>query len=954
MKFPAVILFCAAPVLLGAAAPQKSAAAKAPVQPAAIVMEAEKADFDASALSVVRSDRLSGGKGLARIAGKTAPAAKPEVTFKFTVKTPGRYLLRGVCVREAAKPEADASRLMPLGLAVDGGSARVCRILPGGDCREQRLAAREFASGEHVVKIRPPRGCVFDKLTVAPAPPLPGAPRPASDGRSEIVPGPHPRLWATAKTLPKIKADLASGENKAYWEKVRAGAAEPFDSRLSESVGDVCGIQLQDACVGKAFVYLMTGDRKIGAEAVRLMRAGLGAVEFSDYPGAAREIGRLLHAASCVYDWCHNLFSPEERAAYRADLLRLARDFREILKSGRGAPGDCALLPVAIALYGDDDSLYRNCAPMFRELVPPRVGEGGGRTAVVPCRSDAEIFAAWLLRRMADREVADPGVKAAGYRLLYMTRPDGRILADGVVGRSLPTVMLCCYSYAADPVLKGEFFRLGGQGVDPVLFLLLNDPALKAEGSRAELPLSRFFPGDRPLMVARTGWNIGETSNDAVIALKGGGDFSESSRTADAGAFQICHRGELAADSGLCVGENAGPDSRRGKTLGAYAGPGAKRPYFSFLWSDITAAYSDKIGACTRAVCFLNLADPDCPGALIVVDRMSARRGVRKQWVLNTPSEPAATPNGVEILSPRDLMRGRLSLHMFLPREVRREIGRVGKTAGFRTVFSPAEERDVDVFAAVMLIGSERGRRPAVTCRRDRDNLLFIIGDRLVVMPAGGKPQDSGFRFTVPAGGKYYCLLAGLESGLWNVCGGKGSQVNIEATVDPEQHVIFMQLDPGEYLATPGASADELRYTPPAPEIPQTADRYRNATYVNGKAVPGCTLLAKKGVLLIPAAPVAEALGGKAAADGRVLTLSFGGRTAEFTEGEAAYRLDSAPVAVREPAAEVVKGVWYVKIPVIAKLADARFLADAATSCAVFQTRPRESGAAEAKGQVKK
>ena len=1044
MKIFSVIPCLAALALLGAAAPQKAAAKPAAkkaaaAKPAAVVMEAEKAQFDASAMKVADRERFSGKKGLMIADGRAdslakPDPAKPDVTFKFTVKTPGRYWLRSACdttgtAREAMKKAKNKFQSLQVKLAIDDGIVRTRYIIsPWEDqnYRERNLMKWDFAAGEHTVKMWLPKDCALDKLTVAPYYP-PRVPKQVLRYKPEIVPGPHPRLWVSPKSLPAVKENLTKGENKQYWDQVRAEAAKPFDYRPAKGIEGEYNTKLHTACVNKAFVYLMTGDRKAGEEAVKLMNAYIGVVEFSNILDITREIGQVIYSASLVYDWCYDLFTPAERAAYRAKLLRLAQDmeigwppFLQSIVNGHGneLQVNRDLLSMAIAVYGDDNTPYQYCAyRMFEELVPMRAEEyKSGRhnqgVGYGTFRFGAEMCAAWLLRRMADKEIFDPNIKSLGYYWVYMILPDARVLLDGdgsaTAGKwASPTTMFYSYSYANDPILKGEFVREGSTVIDPVVFLLLNDPALKADCDFTKLPLTRNFPGVLPSIVARTGWNISETSNDAVVEMKGGDTHFGNHQHMDAGSFQIYYRGELATDLGLygfygtpydmgfnkrsiahntllaydptevflqkryandggqrfiqahprSVAEMAKPMFRYGKTLGAYVGPSEKRPYFSFIWSDITQAYSDKVGGCTRAMCFLNLADQDCPAAMIVVDRMATRTGVKKYWILNSLTKPVETPNGVEIYSQRDFMRGRLSMHMFLPREVKREIVGGGNAAsffgqkltpvvpgaaqamGYRTMFSPAQEQDTETFAAVMLIGMEKTRRPAVSCKQNWHNLVFTIGDRLVVMPSRGKPQDTGFRFTVPAGRKHYCLLTGLQSGLWNVCGGKGKKINIEATVLPEQSAIFMQLDPGEYVATPGASADELRYTPPAPEVPETPNRYQNATYANGKVLPGCTLLAEDGVLMIPAKPVAEALGGKVKESGRTLAVSFGKLDAEFTDGERTFRLGSGPITMHKPAAKTVRGAWYIQIPVIAGLANAHFLADAATASAIFQTR---------------
>src|SRR5690606_40112674 len=52
-------------------------------------------------------------------------------------------------------------------------------------------------------------------------------------------------------------------------------------------------------------------------------------------------------------------------------------------------------------------------------------------------------------------------------------------------------------------------------------------------------------------MVARTGWNMGNTSNDVVAEIKGGGYHFGNHQHADAGAMQLYYRGLQFGDIGV-------------------------------------------------------------------------------------------------------------------------------------------------------------------------------------------------------------------------------------------------------------------------------------------------------------------------------------------------------------------------------------------------------------------
>jgi heparin/heparan-sulfate lyase len=110
--------------------------------------------------------------------------------------------------------------------------------------------------------------------------------------------------------------------------------------------------------------------------------------------------------------------------------------------------------------------------------------------------------------------------------------------------------MLLNYAYSSDSLLKAEFDRQGGLPDNPVLFLLLNDPGLKAEKSMESLPLTMDFGPVIGSMVARTGWHIGMNSSDVVAQIKGGGYHFGNHQHSDAGSIQLYYRGFQFGDIG--------------------------------------------------------------------------------------------------------------------------------------------------------------------------------------------------------------------------------------------------------------------------------------------------------------------------------------------------------------------------------------------------------------------
>ena len=1049
MKFQAVMACMAAVLALGAAAPEKAktAPAKAPKTAKPVTtfaMQAENAIFDASRMQVIDREKFIGKKGLMLAADQKSmldnpDLSKPDAIFKFKIEKEGIYWIRTACdtsgearkAMEVALAKKNKYDSLQMKFTIDDGILRSRYIIsPWEDLtyRSRNLMKWNFAPGEHVIKIWLPKDAGLDVLTVDLYRP-PRVPAAVKKYNPTVIPGPRPRLWVTPQTLPMVKANLTKGENKAVWEKLQADAAKPFAYNPRKGVEGEFNPQLHVASVNKAFVYLVTGDKKFGKEAIALMDAYMGVVEFSNLLDITREIGQVIYHGSLVYDWCYDLLTVEQRKSFRDKLLRLAMDmeigwppFLQTVVNGHGneLQVNRDLLSMSIALFGDDDEPYRYCSyRILEELVPMRAEEyKSGRhnqgVSYAAFRFYAEMHAVWLMRRLANKEVFDPNIKSVGYYWIYGQFPDGRIMADGDGSISSsswasPDVAFMCYTYSNDPFLKGEYVRQAATMTQPYLFLLLNDPALKADMDLNKLSYSRNFGGVLPSIIARTGWDISATSSDAWVEMKGGDTHFGNHQHADAGAFQIYHRGELATDLGMYgyygtlydmgynkrsiahnvmlaydptevfrqkrfandggqrfiqehprnVHEINKPVFRYGKTINTYVGPNAKRPFFSYIWSDLTQAYTDKVEGYTRGMCFVNMADQDCPAALIVVDRMATRPGIKKYWTVNSLTKPEETARGVNIYSKRDFMRGQLSVNMFLPREIKKEITGGGNATkffgqdvkpplptaaqamGYRTMISDANEGDTGLFAAVMLIGVENGQKPEVTCKQNWNNIVFTIGNRIVVMPSIGKSQDIGFRFKVPAGKDktYYCLLAGLQTGLWNICSLNSKKLNVEATVTPEEGSVFLQLEPGDYQATPGASADEVRYTAPEPAVPAVTSRYVESVFVNGKKLTDAKPVTVKGVSFVPALPVIKALNGKAAVSGDYLNTEIIGTKVVFRKDSNMMLINGKKFTMNNQVTAVINGTWYVDGAVLAGFCNAHFMSDTATNSAILQSR---------------
>ncbi len=433
----------------------------------------------------------------------------------------------------------------------------------------------EIAKESGHVKLWLPEGIVLESLSLRTYAP-PRVPELAETYIPSVVPPrSHPRLWLNTESLPLVKSKLEQGENKPIWEKIKKEAVKPF-KLAPPSFGEIpFDEKLERVVQTKAFYYLMTGDEKIGREAVQLTKNYIASVEFGNLLDITREIGRTIYTSSLVYDWCNSLITPDEKKVFVKNFMRLADDmeigwppFLQSIVNGHGneAQVNRDLLSMSIAIFDEDSEPYKYISYMILEqLVPmrkfeyqsPRHNQGINYGSY---RFGWDLHAAWLYYRMTGKPVFDDNIKDVHKYWLYMRLPDGEMLRDGDgFGSSqgkpyywkAPLFTFLAYTYASDPILKADFEMQGGLPQDPILFLLLNDPKLVAEKTRDSLPLTINFGPVLGSMIARTGWDISKNSDDVVAEIKGGGYLFGNHQHSDAGSIQLYYRGLQLGDLGV-------------------------------------------------------------------------------------------------------------------------------------------------------------------------------------------------------------------------------------------------------------------------------------------------------------------------------------------------------------------------------------------------------------------
>ena len=713
-----------------------------------LAMQAEEAGRTEDIKVVENMRRFQGKRGVAIQSNANGRQGKNDgiLTFELNVQKAGKYVFWvHAGVDEYGKKIGSKARSKYqsffLQLTVNG-SLPTKRVVfepwrnPEGT--NKTLGQFYLTAGKNIIKLQLPRGVILDCLSLAPykAPKVPAAAR-----KFELIklPG-HPRLMVNSSILDTLRKNLEHKENKYFWNLVRQTALRSYKPQFPKQGEVPHDAVLERAIACKAFYYLINGSKSVGRDAVDLTREYISRVEFGNLLDITREIGAAIYTASLVYDWCYDLMSDDERNVIRRNLIRLAENmecgwppFKQSILSGHGneAQINRDLLSMAVAIYDEDPEPVRYCSYcVLQQLVPnrafdyqsPRHSQGISYSSF---RFAWEMYAAWIFKRLLQREVFDSNIKNVAYYWIYMRTPWGFMFRDGDGaswrnnwGSALASLL--CYTYAEDPVLKGEFLRTDRGKIDPILFLLLNIPQMTPQMDRSCLPKGLDFGPVRSGMSIRNSWDISKESDAVAAEVRGGGYHYGNHQHSDAGAFQIFFRGQLisplsiykfygtpydmnfakrsVAQSMLLVvdpaekiyasyGNDGGsrfiqnmPRDYRDLTVKSKFYYGKKRycafqisaadPKISIYSADLTGAYSSKVKSLTRTFCFIDLDDVKRPALAVVYDRLEkSDPDFKTYWQITTLRDPEKIDNGVRLTSFRRNKgkTGKLDLQMYKP-----------------------------------------------------------------------------------------------------------------------------------------------------------------------------------------------------------------------------------------------------------------------------------------------
>ncbi|MFS4467483.1 heparinase II/III family protein [Maribacter sp. 2210JD10-5] len=269
------------------------------------------------------------------------------------------------------------------------------------------------------------------------------------------------------------------------------------------------------------------------------------------------------------------------------------------------------------------------------------------------------------------------------------------------------------------------------------------------------------------------------------------------------------------------------------KLLGRGFGPDSIAPDYSYLKGDMANAYAysylkmePKVEEAKRSFVFLNLKNKQVPGALIVFDKVTARKpDFKKRWLMHFVEKPEVEGAVTTLVKKPGRLdySGKLVNETILPRKENLNIEVIGgkgkrfwtesadtnwalakeedvtrfEAGEWRIEVSPKKESATDHFFNVMQV-MDKGTEALSTKTVETEQHIGVqIYDRMVLFAKDGNRLTESFDLKVETSEKELkVLITDIKAGKWKIT---GDAISEAYTVSEEAGVLYAVLPVGSY-----------------------------------------------------------------------------------------------------------------------------------------------------------
>ena len=428
--------------------------------------------------------------------------------------------------------------------------------------------------------------------------------------------GQHPRVMFNESDVAGIKRALTNGNNEAAATAYRAALASPTDGDLGPAKDRDDGTHNFDQKVladvtALALDYRLTGNLLSGYRAIYAAKNHLKTMRFDGIDedvDRERHFGIVMYTMACVYDWCHDLLTAQDKAQIVLGVQkkccegksengdRMEIGFPPSLQtpvSGHGCEYQLLrdYLSFAIAIYDEYPGWWNYIAGRFYEQYVPVRNEfykagmvPQGASQYIQLRFAADLYSALLIKAAtgvfpyaSEENMKQVMHTVYEYELMKTpVGPDGKptggkmMFASGdgsLAEKKLPNYGTCSLlashlfndriarAFLEDNLFSGGSFSEFSDGFFqcfPTEELICSSVPIVLENNfnrHRDLQLIVYNGGWLGQIIAHNNWS--GTGKQAATLMKIGVRNAAGHEHQDAGQFQIFYKGILAGDSGV-------------------------------------------------------------------------------------------------------------------------------------------------------------------------------------------------------------------------------------------------------------------------------------------------------------------------------------------------------------------------------------------------------------------
>ena len=422
--------------------------------------------------------------------------------------------------------------------------------------------------------------------------------------------GQHPRLFFTKEDIPSILAVLE--RDPVFASRIKRIADGGIDYGVlptptirsngvyNYSAGTLEAIQL------KALYYQLTGNEYYGYEAILSIKNYIKTLGIGYFNSdQCRYFGQTVYTAACVYDWCYDLLTEEDKLQLRIGVVKRLLEGNsgcyyldkqgelrycdgKTVEGGPAAQKNIAKMEIgfppshagalfghnseyqllrdymsfAAAIYDEDPTWWQYCGGRFyQQYYPARQYFYNEEARIYPegtaCygtwRFVCDMYAAWMLHSMTGELIYEDSLRQVPYSFLAHEAHDKAMFGTGDGGAqtlsgSIGSGALMIAYFYSDPVLY-ENAAYVGVGLNlPERLILYKNNTTPCEDRTEGFAAVQYNGGHYGQLIVRRSW---EDETTPVVLMKGAGLINGGHDHNDFGSFQIYYKGMLTAEDGI-------------------------------------------------------------------------------------------------------------------------------------------------------------------------------------------------------------------------------------------------------------------------------------------------------------------------------------------------------------------------------------------------------------------